>query len=116
MGNRIPRNEPLIGTPSPGGTWEVIAMDYCLSQGKWDIIVVDYYSRYFDVHDKSLNPTVVSPYTGQESGTPVFKENKLLNFFRFFFLPLVHTVPYPLRIPPYPSVFGLSYLPFRTNP
>ena len=47
--SQFQRNEPLIGTPLP--PWEMIAMDYVKSQGKWYKVVVDYYSRHLDVQE-----------------------------------------------------------------
>ena len=48
---RIQRNELLIGTLLPEGSWEIIELGYFKSKGKWYIVVVDYYLRYLDVHE-----------------------------------------------------------------
>ena len=49
--SRSARKEPLIGTALPNGPWEKVAIDYFNCQGKWYILIVDYYSRYLDVHE-----------------------------------------------------------------
>lgn len=50
---RIQKSEPLMPSPLPEGPWEVVAVDYFKKDGRWFIVIADYYSRYLDV--KELN-------------------------------------------------------------
>lgn len=59
---RINRSEPLITTPLPERPWSKLGLDLLKEEGKWYVVVIDYYSKYLEMaHLPKLDTkTVVS--------------------------------------------------------
>ena len=49
--NFKPNNEPVMNWPNPGKPWSRLHIDYCGPvDGKFFLVIVDAYSKFFDVH------------------------------------------------------------------